>query len=249
MTKRGKVLRDTNVGPGLMTVEGKQYSLRLEGMWQSEIPPRPGMTVEVKFDSEGVPFEVFAVSESQIAKEQAQRALDGALRHGGAFGESLKSGSTGRIHIPVFVAEGILLLGFFALPNLRVGNGFISHSFNGWDAIGLDINTGMTSDHGLLSLVAVVCLLAPIGVFFMKQAWARWLYGAPMAFFLLASVTILLEFQKVISATENMGDALGGSAGRAMARQAGPSVSPSIGAFLVLLSAIYLLTRIFARQD
>lgn len=79
-----------------LTVEGKQYSFLREGMWRSDVPPRTGMTVDVGFDPDGAPVEVYAVSESQIAKEQAQKALDGALRHGGALGASVGGGLKGR---------------------------------------------------------------------------------------------------------------------------------------------------------
>ena len=43
MAKRGKVLRDPNAGPGLMIVEGQQHAFFLEGFWQSEVPPKPGL--------------------------------------------------------------------------------------------------------------------------------------------------------------------------------------------------------------
>ncbi len=40
MTQRGRVLRDTNTGPGLVTVDGKQFAFMLEEMWRSDVPPR-----------------------------------------------------------------------------------------------------------------------------------------------------------------------------------------------------------------
>ena len=46
MAKRGKILRDANAGPGLLMVEGQQYPFSLEGVWKSEVPPRPGLPVE-----------------------------------------------------------------------------------------------------------------------------------------------------------------------------------------------------------
>ncbi len=255
MTKRGRVLRDTNIGPGLLTVEGKQYSFRLEGMWRSEVPPRPGMTVDVNFDTDGAPAEVFAVSESQVAKEHAQRAFSGALRHGGAVGESIGGaigasvggGLKGRFGPLTIAAELILLLSFFVLPNLRVG-GFVSRALSGWDAIGLNPETQMTTDHGLLSVMAILCLFAPAAVPFLKQAWAGWLNAAPAAFLLLACIAVGSQLHSAASAAGRMGEELGGAAGREMVGQFGPTYSLGAGAYLALICAIYLVTRAFKRN-
>ena len=74
MVRRGRILRDTNSGPGVLSVDGRQYTFALEDMWRSEVPPRLGMMVNVNFDGEGAPSSVFAVPESEIMREQAQRA-------------------------------------------------------------------------------------------------------------------------------------------------------------------------------
>jgi len=255
MTKRGRVLRDTNAGPGLLTVGGKQYSFLLEGMWRSEVPPRPGMTVDVNFDSDGAPAEVFAVSESQIAKEQAKRAFSGALRHGealggavtGGIGASVGRGLKRRLGPLTIAAEVLLLLAFFVLPDLRVG-GFVSPALSGWDAIGLSPQTQMTNDRGFLSLLAIICLLAPLATPFLKQTWARWLNAAPVAFLLLACIVLGRQLQSATAAAGNMGEELGGAAGRELAGQFGPTYSFASGAYLALLCAIYLLTRAFKGQ-
>jgi hypothetical protein len=86
MTKRGKVLRDPRTGagltgprlalPGLLMIEGRQYWFCLEGVWKSEIPPKPGLAVDVKLDHDGRILAITAVSESQLAEEQAGRFVD-----------------------------------------------------------------------------------------------------------------------------------------------------------------------------
>jgi hypothetical protein len=76
MKKRGKVLRDPRTGPGLLMIEGRQYRFCLEGIWKSEIPPKPGLTVEVKLDHAGQILAITAVSDSQLAEEQAERSTD-----------------------------------------------------------------------------------------------------------------------------------------------------------------------------
>jgi hypothetical protein len=246
MTKRGRILRDTNIGPGLLTVDGTQYTFLLEGMWKSEVPPRAGMSVDVLFDQTGTPEGVYAVSETQIAKEQAQKTFSGILQQG----ESVRGGLRSRFGIGTIVAEVLMLICFFFLPNLEMGNAYTSRRVNGWDAIGLDPNTMMTNDHGLLSLLAVLCLLAPFGVPFLRQRWSRWLNAAPLAFVVLAVFTITTEIHSIGSAASGqMGAILGREAARAMSRAVSGMFSMSFGGYGVVLCSIYLLTRALQRRD
>jgi hypothetical protein len=86
MKKRGKVLRDPRTGPGLsgpdrtlpglLMIEGRQHWFNLEGVWKSEIPPKPGLAVDVKLDQAGRILAITAVSDSQLAEEQAERSVD-----------------------------------------------------------------------------------------------------------------------------------------------------------------------------
>jgi hypothetical protein len=86
MKKRGKVLRDPRTGPGptgprlalpgLLMIEGRQYWFCLDGVWKSEIPPKPGLTVDVRLDHAGRILAITAVPDSQLAEEQAERSVD-----------------------------------------------------------------------------------------------------------------------------------------------------------------------------
>ncbi len=77
MKKRGKVLRDPRTaGPGLLMIEGRQYWFCLEGVWKSEIPPKPGLTVDVTLDHAGRILSITAVCDSQLAEEKAERSVD-----------------------------------------------------------------------------------------------------------------------------------------------------------------------------
>jgi hypothetical protein len=225
-----------------MTIEGTQYTFLLEGMWRSEVPPRTGMLVDVAFDPAGAPEMVYAVSEGQVAKEQAQRALTGVLKQG----ESMKGSFKSRFGAVTILAEVVMLACFLLLPNMQMGNAWAQRKVNGWDAIGLDPNTMMTNDHGLLSLLAVLCLFAPLAVPFVKQAWSRWLYAAPFAFAILAVGAISTAIHNIGQhAAGTIGGALGSEAAREVGRQMSGMFSMSFGAYGVLLSSIYLLTRAF----
>lgn len=237
MTVRGRVLRDTNAGPGLLAAGGKQYSFTLENMWQSELPPRLGMPVEIDFGAEGRPESVRMVPDTQVAQEQAAAALAEARRHG----ERLTDGLRSRFRIPTLLAESLMLLCFFLLLNLRMGNAFNKRAVNGWDAIGLNPATTATNDHGLLSLLAVAGLLAPLAVPFVRHWWARWLYAGPLVFCAAAIASLWYEIDSVgRAAQQQIGAVFGAQAVRGIANPADGLFHPAVGAFAVLLCAGYL---------
>ena len=72
MPKRGKVLRDPHLGPGLLMVEGKQYPFQMEDVWRSDIPAKPGLAVNVDFDRQGRPLVIIPVPQSQLDQEEAE---------------------------------------------------------------------------------------------------------------------------------------------------------------------------------
>src|ERR1700724_2940067 len=86
MKKRGNALRYPRTGPcltgpdrtlpGVLMIEGRQYWFSLKGVWKSEIPPKPGLAVDVKLDHAGRILAITAVSESQRAEEKAERSVD-----------------------------------------------------------------------------------------------------------------------------------------------------------------------------
>jgi hypothetical protein len=120
MKKRGKVLRDTNAGPGLLMVEGQQYPFSLEGVWKSEAPPKPGMVVDVEFDPAGKIIGIAAVLESQLAKEQAEVVLAAARKHGGALASTMVA----KFGVPSLVAAGLLIVALFFLTGLSMQSPF-----------------------------------------------------------------------------------------------------------------------------
>jgi hypothetical protein len=238
MKKRGRVQLYTNVGDGIVAVDGVQYEFKLQGMWRTEMPPRIGMLVEVTFNAQGVPESIVAVPDSQIAKEQAEQALASAKQHGAALAGTVKS----RFAIPVLVAEAILLIGFFLLPNATIG--FINRSLTGWDLIGLDVNTLSTNAHGFLSLLCVLCLFAPLAVPFLKQWWSRWLYAAPLGFMIFALIAVYFQIENAgHAARESAGDLFGADAAREMTNQVAAMFHIGMGVFVVAICALYLASR------
>ena len=242
MTQRGRVQRDTSVGDGVVAVDGKQYAFQLEGVWQSELPPRAGMLVDVNFDSVGVPARIVAVPDAQLTREQAEQALATARRQGGVLAGTIRS----RFGLAVFGAELGLLLSFFVLPSVTIP--IAGRSFSAWDVIGMDVRTTMVDDHGVLSFLAILCLFAPLAVPFVKLIWARWLYLAPLIYSLIAAVTIYMQMESAEHTVEREAGAelgaLGGQFAREVANQASGMLHLSVGIFAIFACALYLAFRV-----
>ena len=76
--RRGRILRDTAAGNGLVFVDGKQYLFRLEGMWRSEFAPTVNMLVDVEFDERGQLIALRSAPVEAVAAEQTTQAFNAA---------------------------------------------------------------------------------------------------------------------------------------------------------------------------
>ena len=132
MAKRGKVLRDPYVGPGLLMVEGQQYQFVLEGIWQSDEPPKPGVVVDVEFDNNSRVQTVRVVPESQLAREQAEAALAAARQHRSRISATVLNRFGGK----VLLAAIFLVVGWFFLSALSVQTPVGRLDFTFWEVLG-----------------------------------------------------------------------------------------------------------------
>jgi hypothetical protein len=202
MKKRGKVLRDTSSGPGLLMVEGKQYTFPLEDVWKSEAPPRPGIVVDVELSDEGTVQSVTAVPESQIAKEQAEQALAVARARGGA----LASSAVARFGMPTLAATGLLIIGWFFLSTISINAGFLGkmdftfwrvlsfvNAKNAFEALGTLKDGGSAGFYGLLALIA---LAGPFLATFWKDRRAVLGGLLPLLFMLLVALLCEVPFRR-----------------------------------------------------
>ena len=243
MTQRGRVLRDTNSGPGLLAVDGRQYSFTLEEMWQSELPPRPGMMVEVQFNGDGAPEQVRMMPEGQVAREQAAAHLAEAQRRSGELATSMVA----RFGISTLVVEGLLLLGSFVLPFLSVRAMYLSKSVTLWQvvsALGADnplVSLGGAGGSGsggsFYSLLGMVCFLGPLLPYLWKDRPALLGDLLPLAFLsLVMAVSVASMHDAIPSGTDSMSREMAGLAMDSVLR----SVSLGAGAYLSAAIAVYL---------
>ena len=76
---RGKILRDTNSGAGIVFVNGEQKQFTLEQHWKSATAPVVNQTVDVELSATGEVLAISLVDETALAKEQAQQMAGEAV--------------------------------------------------------------------------------------------------------------------------------------------------------------------------
>jgi hypothetical protein len=194
MSKRGRILRDPANGPGLVFVDGQQFAFSMDGVWRSATLPQAGAVVDVDFNVEGNVAAMIAVPESQLAKEQTERALAAAKEKGSA----LASSAVARFGLPTLIASGALLVGWFFLPAVTVDGGFIGKfHFTFWHVLGL-VNSSNAVEAmqsmerhgsaGLYGLLAIVTLAGPFVSAFWKDKRAVLGGLLPLVFMLLVGL-------------------------------------------------------------
>jgi len=244
MIKRGRILRDTNNGPGLLTIEGNQYSFTLEGMWLSEVPPKPGMIVEADVDAQDVLQSVKAVPESQIAKEQADLALFEARRQGGVIAANLKA----KFGVPTIIAFCALFVGWFLLDAVSVGDPTDHVGLTFWQASGLIGNASLiptltlqgTRDGlpsgGIWSLLCITSLAGPLLSYFRRERLAALGGLLPLAIMLIAAASIYGGVHQMIAQNAGHGPMASKFIDEAMARFM-DGVHLAIGAWVSLIAS------------
>jgi hypothetical protein len=131
---RGKILRDTSMRSGLITVTGQQYPFAPENVWKSDVPPpATGMSVDVEFDAAGEIVGLRSIPDSQIAKEQAELALASARDKSG----KLVAAAVARFDLPTLAAVDVLFLGWFSFSALSIQTPLGRLDYTFWQLLGV----------------------------------------------------------------------------------------------------------------
>lgn len=258
--KRGRVLRDTSAGEGLVYVDGDQYPFKLEGMWRSEFAPRANMAVDVEFDDQGKILTLRSVAGSTVAGEQAPQALDAA----GAAAKKMATEFQSK-GLPVIqdwakavgyhklIGFGILVISWFFLPAVTIKMGFLGdgsvtfyESLKFLNSGAMAMGGGGAGIYGFLVLVALVGVAA-------HQFWKdpRAAYGMCLPLLLMGLVFLIAYFKgssQMSDAQEAMGQFGDSAEYREMARnmasearkQMWASFSFGFGLYLALAASLYL---------
>lgn len=256
MKKRGKILRDTSMGNGLLSIDGKQYPFALEEIWQSEHAPRVGMAVEVAFSGDERVTGVVPLPETQLAREQAEQAM----AHARVKGSQLASDVLARFGMPTLAAMAALVLAwiFLNMLSVQVGPGFKA-GLTFWQLLAvLNSPTGVLAGlngtaqgAGFYGFLAVLAMLAPLAPQFWNDRRAHLGGLLPLLLMLFAA---FLAYSGISSGMNEAQDAAGAFGGRAvaemasamqaeMARQAMRAVSLGAGFYLSVAASLYFAAR------
>jgi len=238
--KRGRVLRDTSTGEGLVFVDGNQYTFRLEGVWRSEYAPKVNMGVDAEFDEQGRLVALRSVSASGVAGEQAAQALGAAQESAKRLAAELQSKGlpvfrqyAARIGYPVLAAFAALIIGWFFLSAVSIDLGFMGkNSVTFWQALKFLNSGGMAAmGGGSAGIYGLACIAALLAVL-LPQVWpnprARFGMAAPLALMLLVVIVAYSKMPDVPQGAEEF------------AAEFRKAVSLGLGTYLAFAAAIYL---------
>lgn len=259
-TKRGRILRDTSSGEGLVFVDGNQYPFKLEGMWRSEFAPKVNMAVDVEFDDQGNLVALRNVSGGTVAGEQASQALDAAGAAAKKMAAELQSKGLpvvqewakkfGYSKLIAFVA---LIIAWFWLPLVSVKMGFLGDgSISFYDSLKFLNNGGMAMSGGGAGIYGLLVFLALLGVI-AHQVWKdpRAAYGMCLPLLLMVLVFLISWFKassQMSEAEEAMGQFANNREFQEMARnmakearkQMWSAISFGLGLYISLAASIFL---------
>jgi hypothetical protein len=186
MAKRGKVLRDPHLGPGLLMVDGKQY-LFLEEIWRSDIPAKPGLVVNVDFDSEGNLNAITTVPHAELDQERVEK-----LR--GDRNEMFDNWKKSSAILVRATAAGSLLACWFFLTAISIHLPLLGNlDLTFWQVLGY-LNRGNSlpllevqgnPDPGIFGFFAILVVVGPLLPCFWKDRRLLLAGFLPLAFMLL----------------------------------------------------------------
>jgi hypothetical protein len=240
MAKRGKILRDPHTGPGLLMLEGQQYQFLLEGIWKSDVPPKPGLVVDVELDSLGIVVAITAVPESQIAKEQAELALAAAKKKSAVLASSIVA----KFGLPQLIAAGLLILSWFFLTAFSVQLPFLEKiDFTFWQVLGF-LNADSVSqvlerhanpNAGFYGVLALIAIAGPFLRYFWTDKRAILAGLLPLLFMLLVGILIRSNIQSSFGSSVNATYGIQ----RQLQEQATKAISLGFGTYTSILVSLY----------
>lgn len=253
MKKRGRILRDASSGLGLIGAEGQQYEFRLEGVWKSDVAPAQNMVVEFELDDANKVTSVATVNESQLAKEQADKALVAFKQKGSATFDDLSA----RVGKPALVATGSLFIAWFFLNTISIQvTESMKYGVTFWKILGIVNSSGGLSalqnggggDTGFYGFLGCIALAGPFLSQFWKDSRAHLGNCLPLLLMLFVVASVYISIQDGMNSAGNMGAMFGGAdAGKfaqnmvdEMMRSVLKALHLGIGAYISIAASVYL---------
>ncbi len=254
--RRGRILRDTSAGEGLVFVQGSQYPFRLEGMWRSEYSPKVNMPVDVEFDDQDKIVAVSSVNGQAVVGEHAAQALGAAQESAKKIAAEFQAKGlpviqeyAQRIGYPTLAALGAVIIAWFFMPAASIDAGFLGkNSVTFYQSLKFLNSGAMALQGGGAGIYGLLCFLALIAVL-LPQFWnnRRAGYGMAAPLILMVLVVFIAYFKassQFSGGEEAVGNAEYQAMMREMAEQAAAemrkAVSIGFGTWLAFIAGAYL---------
>jgi hypothetical protein len=250
---RGKILRDTNSGDGILIINNEQKTFTLQKHWQSNTPPKVGGVVDVELGEAREVLSVQAVDEASIAKEQAQKAIELASSQGKIW----LSIAVEKVGLPTLVSIVILAISWLYLStiSIQISAGYkesvtfyqILKAIN--TSVGLNGLDGLKyASSGIYGFILIAALLAPTLTHFNSNKYLGLGYCAPLAFMIFIGFSLYMTILDGVNQAKGMANSFGGSQGAAMADKmmsemlsmTMKAISLGLGLYVALIVAAYL---------
>lgn len=215
---RGRILRDTQHGNGLVSCGGQQYEFEIQKHWRSDKVPALNMIVDVELSEAKELLSLQVVDEKALAKEQAEK-LASELKNS-TF--TMWNKASNALGVEVIVSSLLIWFSWVFLSTLSIqvsSHHVINVSF--WNLLALCNNShgfGMaavenisnlrylsSAESGLYGWIACMALLSPVVGVFWKDARAYLLYVLPLVLMAYVAISLYWNIHSGIeSATESM---------------------------------------------
>ena len=255
-TTRGTIIKVPDSTRGLVIVNGAQKSFTLEGVWRSPVAPAPNMTVDVELSDTGAVAGISAVDAQQLTKEKLDRFGGIAQQQGKEAAEIAKQGVgalAARMGTAALVATVVLWIAWFFLPAVKLDFFLLNRTFTFWEYLAMNLENpqSATGGRGLLGLLGLLCIAAPVARPFIQHAKAKYLNAAPLAFLVVAPLLVYWRLAGGIGPAgegETLAEITRGVQ-REAAKALLDSLSPSwFGAIVLVVPAVFLALKAFRRN-
>lgn len=255
--KKGRILRDTASGDGLVFVDGQQFPFKLEGQWRSEFAPRVNMTVDAEFDDQGQLVALRSASgAAAITSEQAAQVLGAAQESARKMASEFQQKGlpviaeyAAKIGYPTLGALGAVILGWFFMPVVSINMGMVGRNSatfyqglkllnaEGIESLAALSGGGSAGFYGFLCFASLLAVLLP-------QVWrdrrASLGMAAPLALMLLVTVIAWFKIRSMMPEVPaeyaQMAQQMADQASAEMRK----AVSIGFGLWLAVPGALYL---------
>jgi hypothetical protein len=194
----GVVIKEPSDTPGLIVANGRQYSFRLEGVWQSAVAPVINQSVELHLDGNGGIAAIRVVAGANNARKAVERLTDLAREHGPGVAERAQAAATTlkqRMALYPLIAACVLVLAWFALASVS-GVSYDTGGLSLWDISSLDMNSIAKlrlKEHGALSLLGLLCLAGPFAAAFASKRLTLLAGALPLVFVVFTVIRIFVN--------------------------------------------------------